>query len=336
MAKHTGQDAVDIMKKKNEKNSSSLFLRPLVLEDFPGQDQVKKRLIIFLSACKKRKEPLDHCLFSGPPGLGKTTLARIIAHQLGAEFRSTTGPAIRRKGDLAALLTTIKKGSVLFIDEIHRLVKDVEEYLYSAMEDFYIDVMTGEGLGARNVRFQLPPFTLVGATTRVGLLKAPFRDRFGIIERLVYYDEKSLKVIVERSAKFLSIKISPEGAYEIAKRSRGTPRVANRLLKRMRDYMEVKNLTLLDQKTADEGLLSLGVDEKGLTYMDEKILQLMAHEFKGAAVGIEALASSLSEDSSTLEDVYEPFLVRQGLIFRGPKGRVLTQTGLAYALKKNP
>ncbi len=317
----------------NEKENHPL--RPLVFEDFPGQTEVKERLRLFVSACKERGEPLDHCLLSGPPGLGKTTLAQIIAHSLEAEFRATTGPAIRRKGDLAALLTTLQEGSVLFIDEIHRLVKDVEEYLYSAMEDFYIDVITGEGLGAKSIRFQLPPFTLVGATTREGLLKAPFRDRFGIIERLVYYDEDSLEKIVKRSAQFLNLKLSSDGAKEISKRSRGTPRVANRLLKRVRDYAQVKKFDQLDQKVVDEGLSHLGVDQKGLTFMDENILFLIAREFKGGPVGIDSLASSLSEDSSTLEDVYEPFLVQQGFLQRSPKGRILTEKGYTYVQGKN-
>ncbi len=312
------------------KNKQQLSFRPLRFEDFPGQDQVKERLRIFLSACKKRGDTLDHCLFSGPPGLGKTTLAKIIAQHLEVEFRSTTGPAIRRKGDLAALLTTIKKGTVLFIDEIHRLVKDVEEYLYSAMEDFYIDVMTGEGLGARSVRFKLPPFTLIGATTKVGLLKAPFRDRFGIVERLIYYDEASLKNIIQRSSQFLNLKMSEEGAEVVALRSRGTPRVANRLLKRVRDYMQVKNYKQLDAQIAREGLSYLGVDDRGLTYMDGCILKLIQKEFNGGPIGIDALASLLNEDASTLEDVYEPFLVQQGLIQRTPKGRVLTESGQQY------
>ena len=321
-------NSINISEKENHP------LRPLAFEDFPGQTEVKSRLQLFVSACKKRGESLDHCLLSGPPGLGKTTLAQIIAHSLKADFRATTGPAIRRKGDLAALLTTIQQGTVLFIDEIHRLVKDVEEYLYSAMEDFYIDVITGEGLGAKSIRFQLPPFTLVGATTRVGLLKAPFRDRFGIIERLTYYDEKPLKEIVLRSAEFLKLKLTSDGAEEISKRSRGTPRVANRLLKRIRDYAQVKGFEKLDQKVVDQGLSHLGVDPEGLTFMDENILQLMSKEFNGGPVGIDSLAASLSEDSSTLEDVYEPFLVQKGFLQRSPKGRILTEKGLAYIKNK--
>lgn len=309
-------------------------LRPLTFEDFPGQTEVKERLQLFVSACKKRKESLDHCLLSGPPGLGKTTLAQIIAQSLGASFRATTGPAIRRKGDLAALLTTLQKGTVLFIDEIHRLVKDVEEYLYSAMEDFYIDVITGEGLGAKSIRFQLPHFTLVGATTRVGLLKAPFRDRFGVIERLTYYDIASLQKIIQRSAQFLNLKLSTDGAEEIAKRSRGTPRVANRLLKRIRDYAQVKNIRQLNQESVSKGLSHLGVTHEGLTFMDEAILLLVAREFKGGPVGIDSIASSLSEDTSTMEDVYEPFLVQQGFLQRSPKGRMLTPKGREYVQNK--
>ena len=307
--------------------------RPRFFKDFPGQEEVKKRLEMFVLACKKRKESLDHCLLSGPPGLGKTTLAQIIAVSLGVPFRATTGPAIRRKGDLAAILTTLKEGSVLFIDEIHRLTKDVEEYLYSAMEDFYIDVITGEGMGARSVRLSLPPFTLVGATTKVGLLKAPFRDRFGIVERLSYYDEKSLKMIIKKYASFLKIKIDEGGAAEIARRCRGTPRVAGRLLKRVRDFMQVKNLPMLSSMAAREGLAYIGVDEKGLTDVDENILKLMRDEFSGGPVGLEALASLLSEDPSTVEDVYEPFLVKQGLVQRSPKGRLLTFDGRAHLEK---
>jgi len=306
------------------------LLRPLEFKDFPGQTEVKERLKLFVLASQKREESLDHCLLSGPPGLGKTTLAQIIAQSLKVPFRSTTGPAIRRKGDLAALLTTLQKGTVLFIDEIHRLVKDVEEYLYTAMEDSYIDVITGEGLGAKSIRFNLPPFTLIGATTRMGLLKAPFRDRFGIIERLTYYDEKSLKKIIQRSSQFLNIKLEEDGADEIANRSRGTPRVANRLLKRIRDYAQVNQIEKIDKKVASEGLSHLGIDQQGLTYMDVRILTLIAHDFNGGPVGIDSLASSLNEEPSTIEDVYEPFLVQKGFLQRSPKGRLITSKGKNY------
>lgn len=310
-------------------------LRPRFLDEFPGQEELKKRLRIFIQAAQSRKEVLDHCLLSGPPGLGKTTLARIIAHSLGMHFRATTAPAIRRKGDLAALLTTLQKDTVLFIDEIHRLAKDVEEYLYSAMEDFYVDIVTGEGMGSKSVRFQLPPFTLIGATTRVGLLKAPFRDRFGIVERLYYYEQTALTKIVERSATYFKINITKKGAQAIASRSRGTPRVANRLLKRVRDYMTVKKHSVVDDKVVQEGLSHLGVDEMGLTFMDKKILLLMANDYNGGPVGIDSIASSLSEDASSLEDVYEPFLVQIGFVQRSPKGRVLTSLAFEYLKKTN-
>ena len=253
-----------------------------------------------------------------------------MAHSLQVPFRATTGPAIRRKGDLAALLTTIQKGTVLFIDEIHRLVKDVEEYLYSAMEDYYIDVVTGEGLGAQSIRFNLPPFTLIGATTRLGLLKAPFRDRFGIVERLSYYDENSLKKIIQRSSQFLDMLLEEEGAREIASRSRGTPRVANRLLKRVRDYAQVKNIQKIDRQIVKEGLTHLGIDEQGLTHMDVRILSLIANEYNGGPVGIDSLASMINEDTSTLEDVYEPFLVQKGFLQRSSKGRLITEKGRTY------
>ncbi len=301
-------------------------LRPLQFKDFPGQEKVKEKLQVFVSAAKKRGETLDHCLLCGPPGLGKTTLAHILANDLEVDFRSTSGPALHRKGDLAAILTSLKPGSILFIDEIHRLSRDIEEYLYSAMEDFYLDIVTGEGLGARSMRFQLAPFTLVGATTRAGLLKAPFRDRFGIIERLNFYTKDSLVTILQRSAGILGIEMSADGALQIAKRSRGTPRIANRLLKRVRDYAEVHGEGVIDDKLAAYALDQLEVDQLGLDEMDRKFLWFILDKFDGGPVGIETLAAALSEEAETLEEVYEPFLIQEGLVQKTPRGRVITDT----------
>ncbi len=305
-------------------HSIAQALRPSDFAEFPGQDKVKDKLKVFVSACLKRGEPLDHTLLSGPPGLGKTTLAHIIAHNLKADIKSTSGPAIRRKGDIAAILTTMPAGTVLFIDEIHRLTKDVEEYLYSAMEDFHIDIVTGEGFGARSVRFNLPPFTLIGATTRIGLLKSPFRDRFGIVERLSFYDLSALEVIVSRSARLLNVSITKGGTEEIARRSRGTPRVANRLLKRVRDFAQVYGKGVVDQAQAVQALEYLGVDECGLDFMDLKILKLMKEHFQGGPVGVDTLSAVLGEETDTVEDFYEPFLIQQGFLRKTARGRILT------------
>ncbi|MBX2989043.1 MAG: Holliday junction branch migration DNA helicase RuvB [Bdellovibrionaceae bacterium] len=299
-------------------------LRPQQFEDFPGQDEVKEKLRVFVKAAKNRQEPLDHTLLSGPPGLGKTTLARILAHDLGVECRVTSAPALDRKGDLAAVLTSLKPFSVLFIDEIHRLNHHVEEYLYSAMEDYSIDIVTGEGLGARPMVFKLAPFTLVGATTRAGLLSQPFRERFGIVERLQFYDRHALEVIVTRSAGILKIAIEPGGAEEIARRSRGTPRVANRLLKRVRDYAQVKGTGVIDRDIAVYALNQLGVDQNGLDLMDRRILRLIHEKYAGGPVGIETLAAALSEESDTLEEVYEPYLIQEGFLQKTQRGRMLT------------
>jgi Holliday junction DNA helicase RuvB len=299
-------------------------LRPMRFEDFPGQDVIKEKLQVFVSAAKRRKEPLDHTLLCGPPGLGKTTLARIIAEEMGVDFRSTSAPAIDKKGDLAALLTSLKPHSVLFIDEIHRLSRVLEEYLYTAMEDYFIDIVTGEGLGARTMKFELSPFTLIGATTRAGLLNSPFIDRFGIMERLQFYDREALKTILIRSAAILNLQASPDGLWEIAKRSRGTPRIANRLLRRVRDYAEIKGTGIIDIQLSQFALNQLGVDHGGLDEMDRRILLLIIEKFAGGPVGIETLAAALSEEKDTLEEVYEPFLIQEGLIQKTQRGRVIT------------
>lgn len=315
------------LEKQSEDKQLEKALRPTSFDEFPGQDSIKSQLKVFVSAALGRKEPLDHTLLYGPPGLGKTTLARIIANTMKVNYVPTSGPAIRRKGDLAAILTTLKKHSILFIDEIHRLSTDLEEYLYSAMEDFHVDIVTGEGLGAQSVRFHISPFTLIGATTRTGLLKAPFRDRFGIMERLDFYDEASLCAIVERSARLLKIKLNSSGAKEIAKRSRGTPRIVNRLLRRIRDYAQVVKKDLIDKEMACYALEKLGVNHLGLNRLDTEILKVLHFDFDGSPVGIDTLSSTLSEEVDTLEDFYEPYLIRQGFIRKTPRGRVLTKKG---------
>ena len=299
-------------------------LRPTCFEDFPGQWKVKDKLKVFVEATKKRGEPLDHTLLCGPPGLGKTTLAHIIAHMLEVGIRVTSGPALHRKGDLAAILTSLAPNTVFFIDEIHRLNRDVEECLYGAMEDFHLDIISGEGLGARTMRFQLAPFTLVGATTRAGLLKAPFRDRFGIVERLSFYDKEALKEIIFRSAHLLSIQIDRGGANEISRRSRGTPRVANRLLKRVRDYAQIRGDGVIHGDLASYALDQLEVDQLGLDHMDRRILHLIHHRFEGGPVGIGTMAAALSEEPDTIEEVYEPFLIQEGLLQKTPRGRIIT------------
>lgn len=301
------------------------ILRPQTFEDFPGQHDVKEKLKIFVGAAKGRGEALDHTLLSGPPGLGKTTLAKIIANAMEVDFKATSAPAIDKKGDLAAILTSLKPHSVLFIDEIHRLSRHVEEYLYTAMEDYYIDIVTGEGLGARSMKFQLAPFTLIGATTRAGLLNSPFRDRFGIVERMNFYDRASLKQIVERDAKLLTLSIHEGGAEEIARRSRGTPRVAIRLLKRVRDFAQVQSNGVITQDLANSALNLLGVDRHGLDPMDRRILQLIHEKYAGGPVGIETIAAALSEERDTIEEVYEPFLLQEGFIQKTQRGRVITE-----------
>ncbi len=299
-------------------------LRPHHFSDFAGQDHVKEKLRIFVQAAKERKEPLDHVLLNGPPGLGKTTLARIIAEDLSADIKATSAPALDRKGDLAAILTSLKPFSVLFIDEIHRLNHNVEEYLYTAMEDYYLDIVTGEGLGARSMRFQLVPFTLVGATTRAGLLSSPFLSRFGIVERLQFYDQAALSQILTRSAGLIKVKSDEFGLNEIAQRSRGTPRIAQRLLKRVRDYAQIKGDGSITGELASFALNQLGVDQLGLDTMDRKILQFIETKFGGGPVGIETISAALSEDRGTLEEVYEPYLLQEGLLQKTPRGRMIT------------
>lgn len=299
-------------------------LRPQHLEDYIGQERVKQTLRVAIEAAKRRGECLDHLLFFGPPGLGKTTLATIVANEMGAQIKCTSGPAIERTGDLAAILTNLQEGDVLFVDEIHRLNHAVEEVFYPAMEDFYLDIVIGKGPAARSIRLDLPRFTLVGATTRSGLLTGPLRDRFGIISRLDYYGAPELAQIVMRSAAILGVEVDEQGAAQIASRSRGTPRLANRLLKRVRDYAQVHDAASIDAELAAQALAFFEVDEMGLDWMDNKILATLAQTFMGRPVGLSTLASAVGEDASTLEDVYEPFLLQQGLINRTPKGRVAT------------
>lgn len=305
-------------------------LRPQSLREYIGQTKLKEKLSIFMAAAKQRSEALDHCLFSGPPGLGKTTLAHIIAHEMGANIKTTSGPAVERPGDLAALLTNLEEKDVLFIDEIHRLSTAVEEILYPAMEDFQLDLIIGQGPSAKNIKIDLPPFTLVGATTRAGLLTSPLRDRFGVVARLDFYSEEELKEIVTRSSGILQIPVTDEGAHELSRRSRGTPRIANRLLKRSRDFAQVKAKGILDAKVTKEALKLLEVDERGLDAMDRKILLTILDKFGGGPVGVETLCSAISEEKDTIEDVYEPFLIQSGLIQRTPRGRMATELTYQY------
>ena len=328
------EDRIITSTMKNEDVDVENSLRPKSLDDYLGQEKAKEQLKIFIEAAKSRNEQLDHVLLYGPPGLGKTTLASIIANEMGVNLRITSGPAIERAGDLAAILTNLNENDVLFIDEIHRINRSVEEVLYSAMEDFCLDIIIGKGPSARSIRLDLPKFTLIGATTRAGMLTNPLRDRFGVICKLDYYTVEELSKIVVRSSEILGAEIQIGGATEIAMRSRGTPRIANRLLKRVRDYAQVRSDGNITDNVANKALELLGVDSLGLDYVDEKLLMTIIQKFRGGPVGLDTLAASIGEDRNTIEDVYEPYLLQLGFINRGPRGRIAMP--LAYEHLKIP
>ncbi|HEY4344082.1 MAG TPA: Holliday junction branch migration DNA helicase RuvB [Parvibaculum sp.] len=316
--------------RKKEEDEAERSLRPQVLADFVGQARARENLAVFIEAARTRGEALDHVLFAGPPGLGKTTLAQIVARELGVNFRATSGPVISKAGDLAALLTNLEPRDVLFIDEIHRLSPAVEEILYPAMEDFQLDLIIGEGPGARSVRIDLAPFTLIGATTRTGLLTTPLRDRFGIPVRLNFYEISELELIVRRGAGLLGVDMTADGAHEIARRARGTPRVAGRLLRRVRDFAAVDGVARIDAKAADKALQRLEVDQLGLDALDHRYLRCIAVSFSGGPVGVETVAASLSEPRDAIEEIIEPYLIQQGLVNRTPRGRILTPAAFVH------
>ena len=320
----------------DEDRRLELTLRPAGLDEFLGQEHLKERIHISIEAAKQRGEALDHVLFHGPPGLGKTTLSHIIAHELDVEIKATSGPILERPADLAGLLTKLNERDVLFIDEIHRVNRVVEEYLYSAMEDYVIDIIIGQGPGSSSVRVNLEPFTLIGATTRTGLLTSPMRDRFSIVERLNYYDEAEIAHIVSRSGEIMNVGVSPDGATEIAKRSRGTPRIANRLLRRARDFAQVRADGVVNRDVAAETLKLLGVDDLGLDEMDKRILTTIMDKFGGGPVGVGTIAAAVNEQTDTIEEVYEPFLMQVGLLQRTPRGRTATRLAYKHFRRKPP
>lgn len=316
-----------------QEQSVDRAIRPLSLADYIGQNDVKQQMDIFISAARNRNEPLDHTLIFGPPGLGKTTLANIIANELDVSIKTTSGPVLEKAGDLAALLTNLEQGDVLFIDEIHRLSPAIEEILYPAMEDYQLDIMIGEGPAARSIKLELPPFTLVGATTRAGLLTSPLRDRFGIIQRLEFYDTRQLSEIVTRSASILGCDMDEGGAHEIARRSRGTPRIANRLLRRVRDFSDVRHDGAITRDVAGQALDMLSIDDNGFDHMDRRLLMTLIEKFAGGPVGVDSLAAAISEERDTIEDVLEPYLIQQGFLIRTPRGRMVTpHTYLQFGL----
>lgn len=308
----------------NDEEYQDKAIRPKKLSDYIGQPAVREQMEIFIQAAKQREDALDHVLIFGPPGLGKTTLAHIIANEMNVNFKQTSGPVLERPGDLAALLTNLEEGDILFIDEIHRLSPVIEEVLYPALEDYQLDIMIGEGPAARSIKLDLPPFTLIGATTRAGLLTSPLRDRFGIVQRLEFYDAKDLSTILKRSAHILNIPIEDDASWELAKRSRGTPRIANRLLRRVRDYAQVKSNGNINLDNAQKAMKMLNVDHQGFDMMDRKLLLAMLNHFNGGPVGIESLAAAIGEEKGTIEDVLEPFLIQQGYMMRTPRGRMAT------------